>query len=233
MDSTEGSPTPEPNLSPSEADDLDRLEAVAQSGLDSYVQIGNALDEIRERHLYRESHPSFASYVRERWGVELPEEAPPAPDGTPRVALRHKPCEALARACEQTLAALGDDERIGIEVRFAVRMHGDPDAPAGAESAAPTEVTGPPANELVPTLRWLLTQAAGIVGDVGHQLETRAADIDDRARAQLRDDVVALDGELAVVKALLTEFIDWDSEFTQLLRDDPPPETNTDSHDDE
>jgi len=78
-------------------------------------------------------------------------------------------------------------------------------------------------NELLPALRWLLTHASGTIGEVVHQLESRAADIDDGARAQLRDDVHVVDGELAVVKALLLELIDWDSELRRLLEDELPP----------
>ncbi|HUA04949.1 MAG TPA: hypothetical protein VMB27_13685 [Solirubrobacteraceae bacterium] len=83
-------------------------------------------------------------------------------------------------------------------------------------------------SDLLPTLRWLLTQASGTIGEVAHQLESHAVDIGDGAREQLRDDVLVLDGELAVVKALLLELIDWDSELARLLNDefdeDPDPE---------
>jgi hypothetical protein len=62
-------------------------------------------------------------------------------------------------------------------------------------------------------------------------LETRAAEIDDDARAQLGDDVLVRDGELAVVKALLLELIDWDSGLARLLNDEL--DTDTDAEDDE
>jgi hypothetical protein len=48
-------------------------------------------------------------------------------------------------------------------------------------------------DKLIPTLRWLLTDATGTIGEVAHELESRAAEIDDSARAQLRDDVLVLD----------------------------------------
>jgi hypothetical protein len=84
-------------------------------------------------------------------------------------------------------------------------------------------------NELLPALRWLLTHASGTIGEVVHQLESHAADIDDAARAQLRDDVLVVDDELAVVKALLLELIDWDSELRRLLEYELPPlDTDTD-----
>lgn len=240
----EESTNPEPSLTPAEVDSRDRLEATARAGLGTYLQVGDALTEIRDRQLYRDSHPSFEAYVREQWGVIIPNgdllsqgiradpAAMPAADQT-RKAFSNKPCEALAKACEQTLAALAGDERIGIEIRLAVRKPGDPGASADAPSLDLAVLADTIGDELVPALRWLLTQATGTIGEVSHELETRAADIDDGARAQLRDDVLSLDGELAVVKALLIERHDWDSELKRLLTDEVPPfDTDTDSADD-
>ena len=221
---------PEQNLSPAERAELNRLEAVAQHGLGTYLQVGTALAEIRDRHLYRDSHPSFETYVRERWPVtaangELPSRTTistdagptPAAEPEPGAGLTGKPCEALARACEETFAALAGDERIGIEIKVAVRGQDDPGTPASQRQAGDT------GHELLPTLRWLLTQATGTLGLVAHELENRAADVDDDAREQLRDDVLYLDEELATVKALLAELVDWDSEFGRLLEDELPP----------
>ena len=231
----EESTDPEHNLTPAEIEDLNRLEAIAQHRLGSYLLVGNALGEIRDRHLYRASHPSFETYMRERWGLDGANGAPlsqssipadagvtPAAPQEPRRPLSEKPCEALARACEQTLSALDGDDRLSIEIRLAVRNQRDPGAPADAQSLDLSEVTGSTADELLPTLRWLLPQAAGTIGEVSHQLESRAADIDDSARTQLRDDVLVLEGELAVVKALLIELHDWDSELRRLLEGELP-----------
>jgi hypothetical protein len=157
--SPEGHSNPQPTLTPAETADLTRLEAVAQAGVGTYLQVGSALAEIRERHLYRDRHPSFDAYVRERWA-----------DSIPKGDLPH---------------TLGE--------------------------------------ELLPTLRWLLTKASGTIGLIAYKLERRAADIDDGARAQLRDDVLVLEDELITVKALLAELIDWDLEFGRLLDDELPP----------
>ena len=105
---------------------------------------------------------------------------------------------------------------------------------AGGPSWDPWEVAEAIGDELVPTLRWLLTQAGGTIARVAHQLEHRAADIDDDARAQLRDDVLVLDDELATLKALLLGLIDWDSELERLLKGELPPlDTDRDPEDDE
>jgi len=214
----EGSTNPEQKLTPAEVENLGRLEAIAEQGVGTYVQVDDALAEIRDRHLYRHSHPSFEAYVRDRWGV----------DREAGAALRNKPCEALARACDETLSALAGDEPVGIEIRVAVHKQGHPDALGDRESLDRSEGAEDAGSDLLPTLRWLLTQASGTIGEVAHQLESHAVDIGDGAREQLRDDVLVLDGELAVVKALLLELIDWDSELARLLNDefdeDPDPE---------
>lgn len=51
-----------------EVTELGRLEAVIERGLTTFVEVGNALLEIRERRLYRETHGTFEGYCRERWG---------------------------------------------------------------------------------------------------------------------------------------------------------------------
>jgi hypothetical protein len=210
----EGSTDPEHNLTPAEIEELNRFEGITQRRLGSYLLVGNALGEIRDRHLYRASHPSFEMYVRERWGLDS--------------------AAALARACEQSLSALDADDPLGVEIRFAVRKQSDPGTPADERSSDPSQVTRSMGNELLPALRWLLTHASGTIAEIARQLENRAADIDDGARAQLRDDVRVVDGELAVVKALLLELIDWDSELRRLLEDELPPlDTDRDSDDDD
>jgi hypothetical protein len=223
------STNPEHNLTPAEIENLNELEAVAQHGLETYEDVGSALAEIRDRHLYRDSHPSFEAYARERWGVDISDRHPlsepdnPADTRATPPAHGQKPCEALARACEETLSGLADEDRKAIEVRLAVRKQGEPGSLAGGQSWDPWEAADLIGDELVPTLRWLLTHASGTIGRVAHQLERRAADIDDGARAQLRDDVLVLDDELAAVKALLLELIDWDSELERLLKGELPP----------
>jgi hypothetical protein len=237
------STNPEDNLTPTELENLNVLDAIAQQGLGPYVQVGKALAEIRDRRLYRDSHDSFEAYVRERWGVDISNGNPSSETAVPAdtratsafqdAPPRDEPCKALARACEQTLSGLGDDERMAIEIRLAVRKPGDPDASAEQQSWDPWQVAEAMGDELVPTLRWLLTQSTGTVARVVQQLERRATDIDDGARAQLRDDVLVLDDELAALKAMLLA-IDWDSELARLLRDELPPlDPDSDPEDDE
>lgn len=43
------------------------LEAVVERGLGTFVEVGQALMDIRDSRLYRETHETFESYCRERW----------------------------------------------------------------------------------------------------------------------------------------------------------------------
>ena len=56
-------------LIPAERDQLAALEGVVERGLATFVEVGRALAEIRDARLYRESHATFADYLRERWDM--------------------------------------------------------------------------------------------------------------------------------------------------------------------
>jgi len=53
----------------SEVQRLDELEQVVETGLTVFVQVGNALLEIRDSRLYRQQFQTFEAYCRERWGM--------------------------------------------------------------------------------------------------------------------------------------------------------------------
>lgn len=64
-----------PKLEPLPADETrklqvaeERINAGLESICNSYVEIGRALDQIRERRLYRATHGTFEEYCSERWG---------------------------------------------------------------------------------------------------------------------------------------------------------------------
>lgn len=46
---------------------LTELEIIIDHGLQTFVEVGNALLEIRDSRLYREQYPTFEEYCRERW----------------------------------------------------------------------------------------------------------------------------------------------------------------------
>ncbi len=51
-----------------EAQHLDRCENIITRGMKTFIEVGNALSEIREDRLYRASHGTFDEYCRDRWG---------------------------------------------------------------------------------------------------------------------------------------------------------------------
>lgn len=55
-------------LAPTESRNLAECEGVIERGLKTFTEVGNALLQIRDGRLYRESHATFEDYCRERWG---------------------------------------------------------------------------------------------------------------------------------------------------------------------
>jgi hypothetical protein len=232
---------PENNLTSSELEDLDRLETAAQQGWSTHLAVGSALAEIRDRQLFRETHATFEEYLHQRWGpngellssslAPADTSAAPLAEPHPLPAVRHKASESLAKICEQTLSALDGDETVAVEIRFTVCSERDS---AGLRVGSPPRdrpVAKLVDDELLPRLRFLLARASGTIADVAHHLETLAPDIDDGARAQLRDDLLVLDDELDTVKALLVGPIDWNAELERFLNGEIPPfEADEDSH---
>jgi hypothetical protein len=52
-----------------ESRDLVRLEKVIEGGLQTFVEVGAALAEIRDRRLYRIEHKTFEAYCRDKWNI--------------------------------------------------------------------------------------------------------------------------------------------------------------------
>ena len=57
-------------LSIVEAARLENLEEVISHGLQSFVDVGRSLAEIRDGRLYRQSHDTFEDYCRAKWSIE-------------------------------------------------------------------------------------------------------------------------------------------------------------------
>ncbi|MFD5508966.1 hypothetical protein ACFWIB_14485 [Streptomyces sp. NPDC127051] len=55
-------------LNAAEQTDLAQFEGVIERGMNTFVEVGNALAAIQERKLYRSDHGTFEMYCRERWG---------------------------------------------------------------------------------------------------------------------------------------------------------------------
>lgn len=56
-------------LSTSEATRLAELETVIERGLQTFIEVGSALMEIRNSRLYRQTHATFEEYCQERWDL--------------------------------------------------------------------------------------------------------------------------------------------------------------------
>lgn len=59
---------PVDTLAPAERSRLDELETVIERGLGTFVEVGQALMEVREARLYRAEHVTFKAYCEQRWG---------------------------------------------------------------------------------------------------------------------------------------------------------------------
>lgn len=57
-------------LTPAEARHLRALEGRIERGLMKFYEVGDSLLEIRDKRLFRLTHPSFESYARERWELD-------------------------------------------------------------------------------------------------------------------------------------------------------------------
>jgi hypothetical protein len=56
-------------ISVDESKRLIALEETIKQGLDTFVEVGEALLEIRDSRLYRIEHSTFENYCREKWGM--------------------------------------------------------------------------------------------------------------------------------------------------------------------
>ncbi len=66
--SIETGPEPEEIQDPSDRNLAD-LEQVVQEGLRTYQEVGSALDEIKERKLYKPQYKNFKTYLEQRWQI--------------------------------------------------------------------------------------------------------------------------------------------------------------------
>lgn len=57
-------------LSIDERNELERCEVVIKQGLETFIEVGQALLTIREKRLYRLEFSTFEDYCRDRWGIK-------------------------------------------------------------------------------------------------------------------------------------------------------------------
>lgn len=59
-------------LTEMEARRLTECESRIEQGIAVFLEVGNALLEIRDSRLYRQQYPTFEAYCKERWGMKRP-----------------------------------------------------------------------------------------------------------------------------------------------------------------
>jgi hypothetical protein len=89
-----------------------------------------------------------------------------------------------------------------------------PESPSGPppprpDSDSPVEAED---QELLWELRRLLASSGGTIEDVAHALERRGEDVDRKGRDLLEDEVRAVEVDIAILKTLLSDPVDWDRE---------------------
>lgn len=148
---------------------------------------------------------------------------PPTPDADSRerelVPLPDERSQALAVLCDRLLHELDSPGVNAAEIRFVVHKHERPGYPQlhpGSEADAGD-------GELLLELRRLIAWSGEAVAEVAQTLETRGVDLDNDARELLRDELEALDVDLATLNAFLADPVDWDSELQCLLAGEVAP----------
>ncbi|MFL5864840.1 MAG: hypothetical protein ACJ780_29440 [Solirubrobacteraceae bacterium] len=222
-----------------ELEHLSRLEAIVERSLDVDVEAGNALAEISDAQLYRGTYDTFATYLRERWGMtawrglelihaaEIADSARREPGGPPPITEMPAPphrdgARALANLWEQARHEMGGDDVTAFDLRLTIHKRQQwaqsPPEPSPVHWRAEVPESAPTLRQL----RWLLAQSSGTIADVAHQLDTAADALDEDALEQLRFDLLVVDDELATLKAMLAEPVDWDAEYGRLLAGEIP-----------
>jgi hypothetical protein len=167
---------------------LHELEAVVSRGLDTFVEVGTALCEIRDSKLYRQINETFESYCRDQWGmsraqayrmIEAAGAVSPMGDipGLPPVTRERQARE---------LAAVPEPDRVAVYRETVERTGGKPTAKAirevreeRATPAAQDEVIDA---EIVEERVTLVPVAAGTAGAASTAQPTAAGHRVDRPR---------------------------------------------------
>jgi hypothetical protein len=244
----------ENSRSRAEVEHLSRLEAIVRGGLDADIEVGNALAEINDTWLYRATHQTFEAYLRDRWGmsasrgdelIEAAEAARPSSadiDGPAQPLPSHAhspaparpdPTDGLATVWEQARREFDGDDVIAVDIHLTV--HKREQLPQLKPNPWPSSQGSDmlESGDLLPRLRWLMTESSGTIAYIAHKVETRASELDDDARDRLRDDVLVLDEDLATLKALLLAPVDWDTAHGRLIAGEIPPFEDDFDEDDE
>ncbi len=162
---------------------LAALEATIERGLATFIEVGQALMEIRERRLYRETHATFEDYCRERWGLKRP-----------------RAYELIEAA--QTVGVLSEISDIGPPSREShaaelARLKAEPEAVREVWAEANAETGGKPTAS---NIRRLVNRRLAVDAGVQERLE--------RLPENERDDALALVSQPGIDKASAGRILD-------------------------
>lgn len=141
-------------------------------------------------------------------------------------SLPRERAEALAAVCETLLRQFDDEQAGAAEIRLVVHKRGEvpteasPGPPPRPDADSPVDTED---EELLWELRRLLASSGRTIADVAHALERRGAEIDRKRRDLLEDEVRAVEIDIAILKTLLSDPVDWDQECGRLLAGEIPP----------
>lgn len=169
-----GAVTTNGTLTPGEKRHLGALEKRIERGMSVFREVGEALIEIREKRLYRETHATFDQYIRERWQFErarayqlmgAAEVARAIPDDLPQptneaqvrelVPLVHENPSAVAEIWREVTSS--DEPLSQSRVRNAVRAHIPQDDPPPAVSPT-TQLVAAIERATTLAIKWLATR---------------------------------------------------------------------------
>lgn len=138
-------------LTAPETERLQALEGVIARGVQTFIEVGEALSEIREKRLYRSQGATFEEYCRERWGIGASRARQLI--GGAETARELESVTAVTPASERSMRPLAglDTEQRRQVYQVAVEAAGGQPPTEQQVAAAAAPLKQPPALEPLPT----------------------------------------------------------------------------------
>lgn len=182
------------------------LDAVARRWRVAWWGVGRTVSGIRDPRLRGEVGRLLDAFLKGQ-----------APES---VALAGERSAALASTLERLLGQFEDERAGAAEIRLVVHKRDQPGRGWRPDSGSVVDVSD---GELVWELRRLLAASGGMVADVALALERRGDAVDVKGRELLGDELSAVEVDIAILKTLLADPVDWDRECGRLLAGEIPP----------
>jgi hypothetical protein len=187
--------------------DVNTLEAMVRRWRVTSREIRKTLAGIRDPRLRADIQRLVDAHA-----IGQAPEVPPPPE---------ERAQALAMVCEALLRQFDDEQAGAAEIRLVVHKRDtEPASDGRPDSGSLSDVAD---GELLWELRRLLASSGGTIADVAHALERRGDDVDHQGRALLQDEVSDIEMDIAMLKVLLSDAVDWDQEGKRLLAGEIPP----------